>query len=79
MRELPLLDNLRDVPCAVDWQTMAGGERIRHCTRCRQNVYNLADMTREEAEALILGRTGRLRMRYFRRADGTVVLHECFR
>jgi len=75
---LPVLDNLRvAAPCRADWAKMTGDERVRHCGECDQDVFDLSDMTREEAEALILGRTGRLCIRYFRRADGTVLLKDC--
>ena len=29
---------------------MAGDERVRHCTLCSLNVYNFAEMTRDEVE-----------------------------
>jgi hypothetical protein len=76
--DLPVLDNLRVAsPCRADWATMQGDERVRRCGACSQNVYNISDMTRDEAEALILGRTGRLCIRYYRRADGTVLTKDC--
>jgi hypothetical protein len=34
-------------------------------------------MTREEAEALILEKEGRLCVRYYRRADGTILFGDC--
>lgn len=75
---LPVLDNIRvAAPCAADWSKMTGDERVRHCADCDQDVFNLSDMTREEAEALILGRAGRLCVRYFERADGTILLKNC--
>src|SRR5437763_488881 len=35
-------------PCQASWQRMAGDERVRHCTLCSLNVYNFAEMTRDE-------------------------------
>ena len=34
---------------------MTGDERVRACGACNKNVYNLSDMTRDEAESLIIG------------------------
>ncbi len=64
-------------PCSVAWEAMAGDERVRHCDSCRLNVYNTAEMTRAEVEAMVLGREGRLCVRMYRRADGTVLTKDC--
>jgi hypothetical protein len=64
-------------PCHVSWDTMAGDERVRFCTRCRLNVYNISAMTRRDAEHLLLQGEGRTCLRLFRRADGTVLTRDC--
>lgn len=75
---LPVLDNIRvAAPCSADWGRMTGDERVRACGDCNKNVYNLSGMTREEAEALILEKEGRLCVRYYRRADGTILFGDC--
>jgi len=75
---LPVLDNIRvAAPCTADWAKMTGDERVRACGDCDQNVYNLSGMTREEAEALILEKEGQLCVRYYRRADGTILFADC--
>jgi hypothetical protein len=75
---LPVLDNIRvATPCTADWNQMTGDERTRHCGQCRKNVYNLSGMTRDEAEALIVERNGDLCVRYYQRADGTILLADC--
>ena len=56
---------------------MSGDERVRHCGDCKKNVYNLSEMTREEAETLILAKEGRLCVRYYQRKDGTILLKDC--
>ncbi|HEY0190370.1 MAG TPA: hypothetical protein VGC42_04560 [Kofleriaceae bacterium] len=77
-RTLPVLDNLRvAAPCPARWADMAGDDRVRHCTDCAKSVYNLSDMTRDEAEALIVEHEGKLCVRYFQRADGTILLKDC--
>ena len=76
---LPVLDNLRvAAPCSESWAGMSGDARVRHCGRCNQNVYNLSDMTREEAESLLVAKEGKLCVRYFRRAhDNTILTRNC--
>src|SRR5262249_39510369 len=71
-------DNIRiAAPCSADWAKMSGDDRARFCGDCKLNVYNLSDMTRDEAEALIREREGRLCVRYYQRADGTILLKDC--
>lgn len=64
-------------PCPANWNEMYGNERKRFCGDCKLNVYNLSDMTRQEAENLLLNSEGRLCVRFFRRADGTVLTRNC--
>jgi hypothetical protein len=64
-------------PCHVSWDEMKGDDRTRFCAHCRLNVYNLSEMPREEAEALITKREGRTCVRFFRRQDGTVLTRDC--
>lgn len=72
------LDNIRIAsPCGADWNKMYGSERKRFCAECRLNVYNISEMTKDEAESLILRSEGRLCLRIFKRADGTVITQNC--
>jgi hypothetical protein len=64
-------------PCSADWDEMRGDDRARFCGQCRLNVYNLSGMTKREAEALIAGAEGRLCVRFYRRADGTILTENC--
>ena len=76
--KLPVLDNIRVAsPCSAAWSQMTGDDRVRHCGDCQKNVYNLSEMTRDEAEALIVAKEGRLCVRYFQRSDGTILLKDC--
>jgi hypothetical protein len=56
---------------------MHGSEKVRFCTECNLNVYNLSGMTKIEAERLIAQREGRLCVRFYRRADGTILTDNC--
>lgn len=64
-------------PCPADWNQMFGSERVRFCSQCNLNVYNLSGMTRSEAEALLVKTEERLCVRFFRRADGTILTQNC--
>ncbi len=77
-RVLPVLDNIRVArPCRADWNQMTGDDRVRHCGSCNKRVYNLSEMTREAAQALLTEKEGKLCARYYQRADGTIVLADC--
>src|SRR5215204_4694588 len=72
------LDNIRIAsPCRSDWNQMYGDERKRFCGECKLNVYNLSDMSRDEAERLLANAEGRLCVRFYRRRDGTVITKDC--
>jgi hypothetical protein len=72
------LDNIRIAsPCSTDWEGMFGSERKRFCGECKLNVYNLSNMSKREAENLILSSEGRLCVRFYRRADGTILTQNC--
>lgn len=76
--KLPVLPNLKvATPCSADWAKMSGDERVRACGDCNKNVYNLSSLTRDEAEALILEKEGKLCVRYYQRKDGTILLKDC--
>jgi hypothetical protein len=66
-------------PCSVDWDQMFSFEdkRVRFCAQCNLNVYNLSGMSRREAEALITKTEGRLCVRFYRRADGSILTRNC--
>src|SRR3954463_1871707 len=72
------LDNVKiAAPCSAGWDNMIGTERVRFCGQCSLNVYNLSAMTKGDAERLIMESEGRLCVRYYRRADGTILTKNC--
>jgi hypothetical protein len=65
-------------PCTASWDKMKGDSRVRHCGDCNKNVFNLSAMPEAEAAALLAGNTkGELCVRFYRRADGTVMTSDC--
>jgi len=64
-------------PCSADWDSMSGDERKRFCGDCKLHVYNLSGMTAYDAENLLRLSEGRLCVRYFQRADGTILTQDC--
>ena len=64
-------------PCGVDWREMRGDDRRRYCAMCKLNVYNLSGMTRTEAESFLINSEGRVCVKFYRRADGSVLTNDC--
>ena len=56
---------------------MVGDDRVRHCKGCDKDVYNLSGMTRADAEALLVERGVDVCIRFYQRADGTLMLRDC--
>lgn len=52
---------------------MKGDERARFCGECRKHVYNFSAMSAEAAAELVRAKEGRLCVRFYRRADGTML------
>lgn len=76
--ELPLLRDVRVAsPCKESWDDMKGDERTRFCGRCEKNVYDLSEITAVEAEALLAAHGTSACVRFYRRADGTVMTSDC--
>ncbi len=72
------LENIKIAsPCRADWNEMIGSERRRFCGECQLNVYNLSGMSRDEAENLLLNAEGRVCVRFYKRADGSVLTQDC--
>ena len=70
--------NLRiSSPCPESWDEMAGDDRIRFCGRCNLNVYNLTVMSREEIEALVRDRNGKLCGRLYMRGSRKATRTDC--
>jgi len=64
-------------PCPADWNEMHGTDQVRFCDHCKLNVYNLSEMTRPQAERLLIEKEGHLCARLYRRLDGTVITRDC--
>ncbi|MEQ1823651.1 MAG: hypothetical protein ABL949_14175 [Fimbriimonadaceae bacterium] len=75
---MDILDNIRIAkPCSEAWSEMTGDDRVRHCEKCKLNVFNLAEMTSQEARELIQNREGRTCVRLYQRADGKILTKDC--
>jgi hypothetical protein len=64
-------------PCPMSWDDLAGNDRIRYCGKCKLNVYNLAEMSAHEVEAIVRRTEGRLCGRLYLRGDRTASLRDC--
>ena len=79
MRRLPMLDDVRIAsPCTASWNEMVGDDRVRFCSSCEKSVFNLSAMLAHEAEELLAERmNGELCVRFYQRADGTMMTQDC--
>lgn len=75
--EIPLESIRVASPCRADWDKMQGDDKARFCQSCAKNVYNLSAMSHKEAEALVQEKEGKLCVRFYERADGTVLTDDC--
>jgi hypothetical protein len=75
----PLLNLRVAAPCTEDWSRMKGDARVRDCGSCHMKVFNLSEMTADEARALIARslKGERVCARFYRRADGKVMTRDC--
>lgn len=65
-------------PCPASWDDMRGDNRVRFCGECKKNVYNVSEMTRLEAEELLRKNgDGDMCVRFYERADGTILTQDC--
>jgi hypothetical protein len=64
-------------PCPAPWDSMVGDERARFCAQCKLHVYNLREMSHEDALSFIQHREGRTCVQFFRREDGKVLTRDC--
>src|SRR5262249_23986761 len=82
MTRLPVLDDLDRAeiasPCPVPWEGMVGDDRARFCGACKPGGHNVSALCRGEARGLIAAANGRMCMRLYRRADGTVMTADCW-
>jgi hypothetical protein len=56
---------------------MQGDERVRFCSLCQKNVYNISAMTPWQAESFLRRNTTGICTKIYRRADGTVLTEDC--
>ena len=69
----PLLNIRIATPCHARWDQMEGDARARFCGQCRKHVYNLSAMTTTAAAELVREKEGKLCVRFYQRADGTML------
>jgi hypothetical protein len=75
--EIPLDKISIAKPCTANWADMSGDERVRHCGLCKKNVYNLAGLKADEIQKVLGASDGRMCIRFYQRADGTMLTEDC--
>jgi hypothetical protein len=56
---------------------MSGNDSARFCAQCQKHVYNWSALTAERAADLIREKEGKLCVRFYKRADGTILTADC--
>jgi hypothetical protein len=75
---MPLKDLLLiAAPCPVSWESMKGDDRVRFCSGCSKNVFNLSDMSDLELEQFLQMNGANQCVRLFRRTDGKIMTDNC--
>jgi hypothetical protein len=76
-------------PCSASWDKMKGDDAVRFCGLCKENVYQISNMSTDEVERMILEAGGEKRfleptakerkicVRFYQRADGTLLTKDC--
>lgn len=64
-------------PCSASWEDMEGDDKKRFCSQCALHVHNVSAMTADEAEEFLQTSGGQACVRFFRRADDTVITRNC--
>lgn len=73
-----LLDDIRIAsPCTASWDQMTGTDTKRFCGDCQLHVYNISGMRANDAARLVESAEGRICVRLYKRADGTVLTRDC--
>lgn len=76
-QRLDVLNNVHIVsPCPTSWEGMQGDDSSRHCSACKQTVYNLSTMTADEANSLLAADGDSVCVRLYKRLDGTVITRD---
>jgi hypothetical protein len=67
-------------PCDASWESMSGDERVRRCTLCDRDVFDLAQVSAPQSlELLCRGGASPSSLHLHRRKDGTVITSDCAR
>lgn len=65
-------------PCSASWDDMPGDDAVRHCDDCNKKVYQISNMSSEQVDEFFMQKRGlRTCVRFFQRADGTLLTSDC--
>ncbi len=56
---------------------MSGDDKVRACSGCNKNVFNISAMTRAEAEAFLAEYGASQCTKFYRRKDGSIMTDDC--
>ena len=73
-QSLPVMDGIEiATPCCVPWEEIQGNGRVRSCQVCRKDVFDLIELTTEEASQLLAQGDGLPCIRICRGPDGRIM------
>jgi hypothetical protein len=75
--ESPIENYKLGTPCSVTWEQMEGSERFRVCSKCTLHVYDLRNMSQQDAEQVVFQREGKAATTYYKRKDGRFMTSDC--
>lgn len=64
-------------PCRSRWENMKGDDRVRFCSHCRLNVFDLDGLDVGSAGNLVQANDGAPGERLYRRPDGRLLTQNC--
>ena len=72
--KLKIIDSIRiDSPCGQVWEEMEDRRSGKYCEHCNDRVWDFSEMTRLEAERVLIFRKGRHCVRIRRDSNGQIL------
>jgi len=63
--------------CDMAWDELAGDNAKRFCSQCNKHVFNVSNMSGEQAIDFLIQENGKACIMFYSRRDGTVLSADC--
>lgn len=64
-------------PCDMAWGDLTGDDAKRFCGQCKKHVFNISNMSSEQAIDFLVQEKGNACIMFYSRRDGTVLSADC--